>query len=111
MSQVVVKDISSHKRGTTFNGVAWTLSVNGSAKNLTGAKIRMKIHKNTSDGPVEKEFTESSGITITDAAQGKFQLNSQIINLDEGLKYYEIKLTFSDGTVKQYLEGTWVITN
>ena len=53
--------------------------------------------------------TSNAEITITDAVNGKFRFNKQIITLPVGRNKYKMRFTFSDGTVKIYMEGQWRI--
>ena len=47
----------------------------------------------------------SAGLTITNASQGRFKINNQIINIDSGVYLYDIEITFSNGEVKTWVSG------
>lgn len=91
--------------GDTYEGVEFTLTVNGSAKNLTSAAIVMTIN---TQGTLTTE--DSGGLTITDAGNGVFTVDQQVISYEAGNHNYKIVFTFSDGSVKNYIDGTWRIT-
>jgi hypothetical protein len=91
-----------HKSGDTFGGVQFELLVNGSAKNLVGASIVMEIGDTTFS-------TDGGEIVISDGAAGKFQFASQIVRLEPAGYSYEIIITFSDKSVKTYIDGFWRI--
>ena len=91
-----------HKSGDTFGGVQFELLVNGSARSLVGATIEMQVAGET--------LSSATGeIVISDAAGGKFNVKSQIIDFTPAVYPYEIIITFSDGSVKTYIDGNWRI--
>ena len=94
------------EKGDTFSGWARTLTVNGVAKDLTGAVIVLTLK----GGYGSLTTVGSGGITITDAGNGIFEIDEQVINFAPRTHHYEITFTFSDGDVKTYIEGTWEIT-
>ena len=105
-------NIDTHKRGDTFNGLVFAITVNGSPANLTGALIKMDLRYN---GVLWRRFTtatpgtDEGTITITDAAAGKFRLDEQIIDIPGVLYDYDAQITFSDDRVKTYFGGNWQI--
>lgn len=50
------------------------------------------------------EFTEGSGITVTDAANGVFQIDSFVLN-KAGVWKYGVKLIFPGPVIKKWVEG------
>jgi hypothetical protein len=95
-------NFKTHKRGTTFNGVQFTLSINGVVKDLTGSVITMYIDNKT--------FSTTNGaILVTDAAGGKFQFKKQVVTLSPKTLPYYVTFVFPNGDNKIYLEGTWTI--
>jgi hypothetical protein len=92
-----------HPTGTTFNGVAFQLLINSVAKSLSGAVITMRIGNTIFS-------TDTGELVITDAANGRFQLARQIINLPVRNYPYRFTFLFSNGDIKEYLTGTWKIT-
>ena len=55
------------------------------------------------------ELDQDNGITITDAENGKFQIDEQIINIAAGNYKYDIRITFSDGNVKTWIKGDFLV--
>jgi hypothetical protein len=94
----------SHYQGTTFEEMPFEILFNGVPKNLTDAVIHMRLRKEPK-GVVFLDLTSvaSAGITITNASGGLFKINKQIIDIEPFNYYYDIKITFSDGSVK-----TWI---
>jgi hypothetical protein len=102
MGQPQIYNLKPCKSGRTFPGVAFQISVNGVAKNLTNVVVRMNIGG--------ASFSTVTGeIVITNAAEGRFQIKRQIITLQPHSYNYDI--TFDDGTDSNtYITGTWRIT-
>lgn len=103
-------NLSDHRSGDTFDGVDFTITVNAAPLDLTGATITMTIKKDTCKGPVALTLTNGSGLTITDAANGQFEIDEQIISLPADTYYYEITFLLADSSVKTYISGYWTIT-
>lgn len=99
-------NLRDHESGDTLSPTEFELLVNGTAKNLTGAAITAIFTL----GVNEQTLTVGSGITITNAAGGKFKLDAQVIDWPAGQWQYEITITFSDNTVKTYIKGSFKIT-
>ena len=57
------------------------------------------------DAPVALQFTTDSGITITDAVNGVFQIDSCIIDVPVASYKYDIEMTFPNGSVYTYISG------
>jgi hypothetical protein len=77
--------------------------------NITGCTIKFTVKptKDSTNFVLQKTTASGGGITITNAAQGRFlieQINE--FDLPEGEYLYEIKFTFSNGKNKSYLQGT-----
>lgn len=98
----MIYNFKDHKTGTTFNGVDFALTINGRRKSIAGALIEFIFDTKTFS-------TTNGGVSITDAINGKFRFNKQIITLSIGRHKYNMKITFPDGTIKIYMEGQWRI--
>lgn len=103
-------DFKNHKKGDTFEGVAFTVTKNGSALDLTGASIRMQLREKSETGTLGATYTDGDGITITDPTNGVFTFDKQIIDIRAQKYYYDIEITLASGDVKSYIYGTWTIT-
>ena len=73
----------THKKGDTFDQVEFQVKINAIVVNLTGATIRMQLRKTYDDSVAALSLTSvsSAGITITNAAEGRFKINTQIIDI------------------------------
>jgi hypothetical protein len=103
----------THIKGDTFDEVAFQLKINEAAVNLTGAVIKMQLRKSYSDTVAALSLTSvsSAGITITNASEGRFKINAQIIDIEVYNYVYDIQITLSSGVVKTYVQGGFNITN
>jgi hypothetical protein len=100
----------THIKGDTFEEVQFDIVKNSVALNLTGAIIKMQL-RTECGGLVALNLTSvaNAGITITNAVGGLFKINKQIINIASGMYEYDLQITFSDGTVKTWLSGDFLI--
>jgi len=97
-----------HIKGDTIEAIQFTVTVNGSALDLTDAAIRMDVRTQT--GALLHTYQIGTGFTVTNAAGGIFEFDEQIVDLTPGTNHYDIEFTLADETVKTYIAGTWVIT-
>lgn len=97
----------NHKQGDTINEVGFQLLINNAAINITGTNI---IATFTLDR--EKHIMDiGSGLTVTDAATGKFKFDEQVIAWREGKYKMEVCFHFQDGKIKTYLTGQLTVYN
>ena len=100
----------THIKGDTFEAVNFALIKNSVVLSLTGAVIKMQL-RSECGGLIALSLTSvsSAGITITNAAGGLFKINKQIINIASGNYLYDLEIVFSDGSVKTWLSGEFLI--
>lgn len=94
-------------RGDTWDGQVFTVSLNGAPIDLTGCTIRMQVRLNRAATPI-LDISTTSGITIVDAAAGKFQINPVLINQPGGRYIYDIQFTTSS-IVRTFIAGAFTI--
>ena len=100
-------DFPDHEKGDTYEGSTFTVLVNGVALDLTDATISVKLW----GGSDTYTLTTTDGeLTITDAANGVFTVDEQVINFNARTYCHEFTFTLSTGAVKTYIKGTWKIT-
>lgn len=101
----------SHIKGDTFEAVNFEIKIDNVVVNLTNTIIRMQLRKEYG-GVVALSLTSiaNAGITITNAANGLFKINEQIINIDASNYIYDIQFDFN-GVVKTYISGDFLIKN
>lgn len=93
-------------RGDTFNGVVFTLIVNGHYVNLRNTKIQMDVRSQENPAFVLASFSNGTGITVLSKEEGKYQLDPQIFDLGVGAYTHSTRFTFPTGAVKTYIKGT-----
>jgi hypothetical protein len=61
--------------------------------------------------PIALELSNEldGGITVVDAPNGIFTIDSRIVDLPVGTYKYDIQFTFPSGVVKTYVAGTMTI--
>lgn len=110
-------NFTPHKKSTTLLDQNFKLEEGaGTAEypqqsvNLTGCIIRMQL-RTSQEGPTEIELNTlpNGGMSITDAVNGLFRINQQLISFPAFDYLYAIQIEFPDGTVDEFLEGTWSI--
>ena len=100
-----------HIKSDTFEAVNFEINVDTIPVDLTDTTIRMQLRKEYG-GVVGLSLTSvaNAGITITDAVNGLFIINQQIINIPAFNYIYDIEFDF-DGIVKTYISGNFLILN
>ena len=94
------------KRGDSFGGVQFRIIRNGQALDLTGSSIKADF-KNRQSGRIVLSMSNANGlIDIIYPEGGIFIFAPQIISVQSGVYLYDVQITFGDGSVKTYIEGT-----
>ena len=98
------------QRGDTFNEVPFEILIDDVALNLTGAIIKMQVKKDAcSSAVLSLTSVASAGITITNAVNGQFKINEQIINIKPCNYQYDIQIELESGEIKTYLGGLFQV--
>lgn len=97
-------------QGSTFKRTITYTDSSGTAVDLTGATIRMQARENVNSASTVIDLsTDTSGISITDAAAGEFEI-SLTASATAGLSFrssvYDLEIEFTDGEVRRILAGT-----
>lgn len=99
-------------KGDTFVGIEFTLTVNAILSDLTGAVIKMQLKESNSSTALAVLTFDNDligGITIIDAENGVFQIDSQVIDIPALCYFYDIQITYPNGDIKTYIRGRWTI--
>ena len=94
-------NFKEYQKGDTLNQVEFQLKINGVNIDLTGTVIEATFML----GMQTKVMSIGNGLTFTDIVNGKFKINKQILDLENGLWQMEMIFIFADGTRKTYLKG------
>jgi cytoplasmic iron level regulating protein YaaA (DUF328/UPF0246 family) len=92
-------------KGDTYDTVQFTMKLNDVAIDLTGYTIKSQFKKNKKTGQLSKTISTTSGITITDAENGIFVIDSFVVDLNAGDYFYDIQFTDSNDIVTTYIQG------
>lgn len=107
-----IYDFPDHKKGDTFKAVAFTL-VNSETLlpiSLEGASIQCQFRYGSRTGASVHDVNSTSGITIIEGLAGKFKIDQLTsIYWDVGTYFYDIEITFADGVIRTYVEGSITI--
>jgi hypothetical protein len=98
-------DLPSVNQGNTFEGVDFILPTD-SHYELDNAIAKIHI-RNSPVNALVKEFISPNTLIIT--LPHKITLPTQIIDIPAGTYKYDLQITFSDGRVKTFIGGSWVI--
>ena len=108
---MVTYNFPTQVRGDSFGPINFTITVNASPLDLTGALIRADFrvqgyrYLRLSTNPGAEDGT----ITITDATAGKFSIIQQIIDIPKHEYDYDIEILLASGVRKTYIGGTWTV--
>jgi len=107
----VTKNLKNRIKNDTFSSVEFEYLDNvGSPIDLTGAAIHIQFRYRCKTGEVVKDISDGSGITITDAAAGKFEIDKFTpITFEVDTYYYDVQTTFANGDIKTYVNGTFKV--
>ena len=111
MSKTTKYNFPDAKRGDTYNDVSFTINVNGIAQDLTGASIKMWLVNANQQAPAADYNTINGRLIITNATAGVFKTSIGIVLLTVAQYYYDIQITFANGVVKTWIEGTFTVIN
>ncbi len=100
-------DLPNVRKGDTFDGVAFTLLLDGDPMDLDGATVSMKVRSQSSTGTLVDTLTIANS-RITRIANA-LTIVPFLVTYAAGNYYYDLQITFDDGRVKTYIFGNWVI--
>lgn len=108
MAKPAIIKLEDQYKGDTYDGVQFTLlnTEDSSPIDITDSSIRTQFRYLSKTGDVVKEITNGSGITISDSVNGIFSIDSFVIDWVPSTYYYDIEITFSNGSIRTYIEGT-----
>jgi cytoplasmic iron level regulating protein YaaA (DUF328/UPF0246 family) len=100
--------IPNHYKGDTFNGLQFTVlnTVGLTAIDLTDVVIKSEFKLNNKRGQTVQTFIIDTGLTVTDALNGVFQIDPFILDWGISTYYYDIEFTFPNGRIITYIDGT-----
>lgn len=112
MATIVRKNLKDRIKNDTFSSVNFTIKDLGSGDpiNLTGVDIHIQFRYRCKTGSVVKDIEVGTGITLTDPTNGIFTIDEFTpIVFEVGEYYYDAQITFTDGSIKTYVYGTFKV--
>lgn len=85
----------------------YALTVNTVPISLVGATVYIQVRKGCG-GALALSATNGSGVTVGGVSNNEINVN-KLVNIDKGNYKWDLQVTFSDGTVKTYLEGDFIV--
>ncbi|MBV1952571.1 MAG: hypothetical protein KUG64_10320 [Cycloclasticus sp.] len=112
MATIVNKPFKDRYKNDTFSSVNFTVKelVSGDPIDLTGTSIHVQFRYRCKTGSVVKDMEIGTGITLTDPTNGVFTIDEFTpIVFEVGEYYYDAQITFTDGSIKTYVWGTFKV--
>jgi hypothetical protein len=93
-----------------WNGTTYVTTANKKYLDLRGATFLCQF-RSEGNNDVVISLTEGHGITIDDAINGRFSIDpfTLIASILEGSYYFDVRITFSNGTIRHYVPGTMTV--
>ena len=93
-------------RGDTIEQLNFTVLINGAAPIDTIAEVAIDLRRR--GGRLYRYDSTGTGDSpIVIDGNGQFHIPEHILDIPGARYDYDIELTFTDGTVKTYVRGTW----
>ena len=106
MATIVRKDLRDRVKDRTSKSVEFTVvDGGGSPITLVGATIELDFRFRCSTGSIAKETAIGSGLTVIDAANGRFDLDKFLLDWEIGTYFYGVVITFANGDIDENLQG------
>lgn len=83
--------------GDTFKAYTITLTRNGTPLDLTGHDLRIWFRRGSTTGPVGKELSIGSGITIIDGPAGVIRIDPFQVEMIAGKYYHDFHFDLDTG--------------
>jgi len=104
-------NIPTQVNGDTFDGVQFTLTstVDSVTTPIDLTDCLLFCQFKDSKGIVVRDMSIGNGITVTDAVDGIFRIDSFLLTIGVGTFVYDIQLIYNSGVVKTYVKGQIII--
>ena len=94
------------------NGNSWQetylFTLNAAPIDLSTATVLVSIYRGCTTSTALWTATNGDGVTINGVDDNQVTLN-KIVNLDSGNYIWDMKITFTDGTVRTYVWGDFIL--
>lgn len=75
---------------------------------LSAAAVLIEIKKKKTDTTAEETLSIGDGLSIVGVDQNEISID-KILDLDAGAYFWDLTITFSDGTVRTFLAGDFTV--
>ena len=108
MAVIQTSNLENRIKNDTFASVNFNIKDGlGAAIDLTGASVQIQFRYRCKTGTVLKDVSIGTGITVTTPTNGIITLDAFTpITWEVDTYYYDVQITFSDGRIKTYVQGT-----
>lgn len=100
-----IKDFGPYKRGDTVDAITFTVLVDGSPPASPIQSVAIDLRK----GKTRYYRYDSADGAITIDSDNQFTIVARRLDVEAKIYCYDCQITFADGSVKTYLEGTWTV--
>tara|TARA_R110000744_G_C18874585_1_gene505792 strand:- start:87 stop:455 length:369 start_codon:yes stop_codon:yes gene_type:complete len=108
-NQVIsISDLLDRKLGNTSRPVLFEFfNDDGTEKDMTGVLAFVQFRAGSTSGFIRGDFSIGTGLTWVSESLGQLRVD-QILILDWPVDtyYYDVRLKFTDGSIKTYVRGT-----
>ena len=106
MATIAFKNLRDRVKDRTSKKVEFTIKDgDGVVISIVGATIELDFRYSTKLGTIVKETAIGTGITVVDAANGRFDLDTFLLDWEVGCYWYGVVITFSNGDIDENLQG------
>jgi hypothetical protein len=106
MKTIVFKNLRNRVKDRTSKKIEFTIKNNlGDPITLVGATIEIDFRYRTKLGAIVKETSIGSGITVVDDVNGRFDLDSFLLDWQVGDYWYGVVITFASGDIDENIQG------
>lgn len=98
--------------GDSLGLINWNFFINDTdtVENLTGATPKIVWRRGSLRGKVVQILEVGSGLNWTDQANGQLRQDSFIANWGVGTYWYDLQITYPDGSIYTKVQGNMRIT-
>ena len=111
MAVIQTKVLKDRIKGDTFGSVNFIIENSlGAAIDLTGATIKIQFRYRSKLGAIVRDMDIGTGITVPTPTNGILTIDAfEPIAYAIDTYFYDVEITFSDGRIKTYVQGTFKV--
>ena len=109
MATIITHQLKDRIKGDTFSSVEFEYIDSNTELpvDMTGSLVEIEFMYKCKTGTKVLQVDSTDGVELTDAANGIFTLEAFTpITWNVGTYFWDVKVTFADGTKKTYIQGT-----